>query len=162
MTDKECSVCFDSTRAEQRVASCSHGADVCDGCHREFVRSSRVSTQMPPLVTIQHRVHDTRLPGWLRDRRALSLFPDRVARDALFERLAHACFRANEQCRLLHSSAVQPRCSLSRPPARRGLHVDRVPPLCQRHVLQRASATRTMASRAPTTRSRAPAGRARS
>lgn len=77
---------------EFRVASCSHGADVCDGCHREFVRASRTYNTDTATGDVHVACMTRGCDGGYRADALFRLFPDRVARDALFERLSLARF----------------------------------------------------------------------
>jgi hypothetical protein len=92
----DCSVCCDSTRTfpEYRVASCSHGADVCNDCHRNFLRTSTALVTNGTSGEIQFAcmTRGCTLSGGYTTDALFRLFTERSARDALFERLAHACF----------------------------------------------------------------------
>lgn len=92
----DCSVCFDSTRTfpEYRVASCSHGADVCNDCHRNFLRTSTALVTNATTGEIQFAcmTRGCTLSGGYSTDALFRLFTERSARDTLFERLAHACF----------------------------------------------------------------------
>lgn len=77
---------------EFRVASCSHGADVCDGCHREFVRATRTFNTDADTGNVQIACMTRGCTGGYTTDALFRLFPDRVARDALFERLSNARF----------------------------------------------------------------------